>query len=92
MKDLLIIAVTMLISVQLSAKTISGRVLSEKDSTEVTGAVCQILAGERNLAGTTSDAEGRFSITTDFRGKLTLSISMAGFTIGIQVSYKWAIL
>ena len=80
MKDLLIIAVTMLISVQLSAKTISGRVLSEKDSTEVTGAVCQILAGERNLAGTTSDAEGRFSITTDFRGKLTLSISMAGFT------------
>lgn len=80
MKNLLIIAVTMLISVQLSAKNISGRVLSEKDSTEVTGAVCQILAGERNLAGTTSDAEGRFSITTDFRGKLTLSISMAGFT------------
>lgn len=66
-------------SLQLQARTIYGKVLSDKDSTVVTGAVCQILSGDRNLAGTKTDASGKFGINSEFKGKMTLEITMPGF-------------
>lgn len=64
----------------LSARTISGTVLSAIDSTAVAGASCALTAADKLLARPTTASDGSFSITTASRDALTLEVSKAGFS------------
>lgn len=64
---------------QLSAKTISGVVLSDRDSTAVSGAVCRLLNGTQLITGCTADQDGVFSVQTDVKTDFTLEIGFIGF-------------
>lgn len=64
----------------LKARTVTGRVLVDADSTALTGAGCRLLDGEKFLKATTTNTEGIFSLETDVRSSLTLEITMMGFT------------
>lgn len=63
-----------------SARTIQGTVLSSADSTAVAGANCRLMADGKLIEGTTANADGAFSISTDVRTALTLEISMTGYS------------
>lgn len=62
------------------ARTVSGTVVSDRDSTELSGASCRLLADGKQLTSTTTDASGSFSLNTDVRTALVLEVSMTGFT------------
>lgn len=64
----------------LNARTIQGIVLSSNDSTAITGATCRLISDEKLSAGTTTDANGAFSLETEVRQSLNLEISMTGFS------------
>lgn len=76
---LLFITTILLSSVQLSARTISGTVFSDADSTALTGASCRLLAGEKLLAGIMTGEMGAFRLETDEKSSLTLEISLTGY-------------
>ncbi len=63
----------------LSARTISGTVCSDSDSTAIVGASCRLFAGERFLAGTASGDNGVFEVATDDNSGVRLEVSMTGF-------------
>lgn len=65
--------------VQLHGRTISGAVVSDLDSAAVAGATCRLIADDKLLAGTTTDASGNFTLSTDDKTRLSLQISMSGF-------------
>lgn len=62
-----------------SSRTISGTVLSDKDSTAIVGASCRLMADSRFLAGTTTGSSGAFEINTDIRAAIELEIAMMGY-------------
>lgn len=64
---------------QLSARTITGIIASDLDSTAVAGATCRLIAENTLIAGATTDTSGNFSLSTDNKTRLTLEIGMTGF-------------
>lgn len=63
----------------MSARTIQGEVRSDNDSTVVAGATCRLMSGSQFINGVTTDENGTFDISTNFKSKLTLEIAMTGF-------------
>lgn len=66
--------------ISLNARTISGIVLSSKDSTAVTGANCRLLSGSDFITGTAADSTGAFGLETELKTDLNLEITMAGYS------------
>lgn len=64
----------------LNARTIQGTIQSANDSTAVIGASCRLLADGKLITGSTTDADGVFSLETDVKSALNLIISMAGYS------------
>ena len=64
----------------MSARTITGKVLSDSDSTAVVGATCRLMSGNQFVNGMVTDPDGKFEISTDIKSTLTLEISMVGFS------------
>ena len=64
----------------MSARTITGKVLSDSDSTAVVGATCRLMSGNQFVNGMVTDPDGKFEISTDSKSTLTLEISMVGFS------------
>lgn len=62
------------------ARTIQGIVLSSNDSTVISGASCRLLSEGKFLTGTSTVADGTFSLQTDVRSSLDLEVSMIGFS------------
>lgn len=63
----------------LSARTISGVIYSDSDSTSVVGASCRLFSGGNFIGGTATDGRGAFELDTDIKSKLRLEVSMTGF-------------
>lgn len=74
-----IVAVATFSSITLSARTISGVVYSDGDSTSVVGASCRLFSGGNFIGGTATDGRGAFELDTDIKSKLRLEVSMTGF-------------
>lgn len=68
------------LAVTMQARTLTGRVALESDSTAVAGAVCQIMTPSGPGTSTVSDADGRFSLDTDNNAQLSVQISMPGMS------------
>lgn len=76
-----ILSFIILCSIQATfARNITGRILSESDSTAIPGAVCRLFAGQRNIAGTASGTDGSFHIDSKSRERLTMKIEMTGYS------------
>lgn len=58
--------------------TITGTALFENDSTPAIGTACVLFFGENQIAATTADNDGRFSLSTDFSSGLKLTLSLPG--------------
>lgn len=67
-------------SALLNARTISGIVLSSKDSTAVAGANCRLISGSDFITGTAADSTGAFGLETELKTDLNLEITMAGYS------------
>lgn len=63
----------------IQARTITGRVIAENDSTPLPGAVCSLVVNERSVAAVEADAQGKFSLQTPIKSSLNLEVGMAGF-------------
>lgn len=63
----------------LSARTISGVIYSDSDSTSVVGASCRLFSGGNFIGGIATDGRGAFELDTDIKSKLRLEVSMTGF-------------
>lgn len=74
-----IVAVATFSSITLSARTISGVIYSDSDSTSVVGASCRLFSGDNFIGGTATDGRGAFELDTDIKSKLRLEVSMIGF-------------
>lgn len=74
-----IVAVATFSSITLSARTISGVIYSDSDSTFVVGASCRLFSGDNFIGGTATDGRGAFELDTDIKSKLRLEVSMTGF-------------
>lgn len=74
-----IVAVATFSSITLSARTISGVVYSDSDSTSVVGASCRLFSGDNFIGGIATDGRGAFELDTDIKSKLRLEVSMTGF-------------
>ncbi|MBD5370995.1 MAG: hypothetical protein HDR80_07600 [Bacteroides sp.] len=74
---LLLLLTTCIVS---QARVFYGRVLSESDSTSVSGAACVLTAPDRSvLCRDTTRRDGRFAIRTEATGILDLVISSPGY-------------
>lgn len=81
MKCLIFVIYAVIFAVcNVNARTISGTVISEKDSTAVTGAICELKIANSTKASAVCNENGRFAITTDLPDAATLIISMTGYT------------
>lgn len=65
--------------IPVSARTVSGTVRADRDSTIITGATCRLMANDTFITGATSNPQGVFSISTETKSGLVLEISMPGF-------------
>lgn len=74
-----IVAIATFSSITLSARTISGVIYSDSDSTSVVGASCRLFSGDNFIGGTATDGRGAFELDTDIKSKLRLVVSMTGF-------------
>lgn len=74
-----IVAVATFSSITLSARTISGVIYSDSDSTSVVGASCRLFSGGNFIGGIATDGRGAFELDTDIKSKLRLEVSMTGF-------------
>ena len=63
----------------LFARTITGTIVAEKDSTTLSGAVCKLYTDNQLIKSTTSSDNGNFTIQTDRKTALYLEISLVGF-------------
>lgn len=61
------------------ARTISGVVLAESDTTAVVGAVCRLSADGKFLAGAETNSKGQFQVETDSKERLSLEIGFTGY-------------
>ena len=62
------------------ARVIYGRVLSENDSTQLSGAICNLQSENNTLESDTTDVSGIFMFDTPVKTKLTIEISKEGFS------------
>lgn len=74
-----IVAVGAILPFTLSARTVSGIIYSDSDSTLVVGASCRLFSGDSFIAGTATDERGAFELDTDIKSKLRLEVSMTGY-------------
>lgn len=63
-----------------NVRTITGTVLSDNDSTALVGATCKLLSEGRMVGAATANADGHFALGTDLRTRLTVEISMVGYS------------
>lgn len=75
----LLLSAAFLLPLSFEARTISGTVFSDSDSTAIIGASCRLYADTIFLSGTTTAGDGAFSIATEKKSKLRLEVSMTGF-------------
>ena len=68
-----------LAALPLCARTISGTVLSDKDSTAVIGATCRLQTSDKTLLNVMTDEAGRFQLSTEEKTALRLEVSAPGF-------------
>ena len=61
------------------ARTVSGTVLGDNDSTAIAGASCRLAADGKFITGVDTDASGTFAIETDVKSRLLLEIGMTGY-------------
>lgn len=66
-------------TLSLNAKTITGRVLSESDSTAIVGATCRLSESNNPITGTTTGNDGAFSLETGSDSNLSLEITSTGY-------------
>lgn len=66
--------------ISLNARTITGIVLSSKDSTAVAAANCRLLSGSDFITGSAADSTGAFALETELKTALNLEITMAGYS------------
>lgn len=74
-----IIAAVFICTVAAQARSVSGRVLSETDSTAITGASCRLMSGTQFINGSVTDYNGAFSVSSAPSTGITLEISMTGY-------------
>ncbi len=67
------------IHLTLSARSITGLVVAEKDSTALPGAMCRLYSDKQLLESVTTEANGSFRFQTEAKTSLSLEISLAGF-------------
>lgn len=79
MRVIWILAIVASVVSSVQARTISGIVISDKDSTAVAGATCRLMADKQFLLGTTTKQSGEFVMSTDVKVPLTLEIAMPGY-------------
>lgn len=58
---------------------VKGKVLSDKDSTTVAGAICKLFYGDKPILSVQTNAEGIFSISADHAGEPRLCIEAPEF-------------
>lgn len=63
----------------MTARTVSGIVLAESDSSKVIGALCEIKVADKQIASTTTNEEGGFSLDFSNDDAVDLFVSLAGF-------------
>lgn len=61
------------------ARTISGNVRSDQDSTAVEGALCRLYSDGKMIEGVLTNSRGEFEINTAVKTKLRLDVSMTGY-------------
>lgn len=61
-------------------RTITGTVLSDNDSTALVGATCKLLSEGRMVGAAIANADGHFALGTDLKTRLTVEISMVGYS------------
>lgn len=80
MSRIAILVSALILSVtSVSARTISGLVRSDHDSTAVVGATCRLMSGNQFIDGSVTDDKGMFSISTGVKSGIVLEISMTGY-------------
>ncbi len=77
-KYIVVAVIILFAGLTLPARTISGTVLIENDSTAAVGAVCRLMKGTELLATVHADGAGVFSLSTDERSELSMEISLTG--------------
>lgn len=76
----LLVLATLLAAVSpVFGREISGVVLSAADSTAVAGATCSLIANEKSILQSATEANGSFAMHTDVKTALTLKVSGADF-------------
>lgn len=70
---------TVLLGFSAAARTVSGTVLGDNDSTAIAGASCRLAADGKFITGVDTDASGTFAIETDVKSRLLLEIGMTGY-------------
>lgn len=63
----------------LSAKTVSGKIFAEADTIPVSAASCTLVAENLTLSTARSADNGSFTISTDRKGNMTLTVEKEGF-------------
>lgn len=76
----MLIATVMCVAAVTHGRTIRGTITAASDSSAVGGAACRLMAEGKMICGTTSDAEGLFSLSTETKSPLRLEITMTGFS------------
>lgn len=72
-------SVAVLLGFSAAARTVSGTVLGDNDSTAIAGASCRLAADGKFITGVDTDASGTFAIETDVKSRLLLEIGMTGY-------------
>lgn len=63
----------------MSARQISGKILSDTDSTAVAEAICVLKAGDKVITTTASGLDGSFELRTPEKGAMRLEVSKSGY-------------
>ena len=79
MKKIILLFLIAICSQLAFGRNITGKVISEADSTAIVGAVCKLQAGDKVLEAVTSDLNGCFSMSTLDKSAITLEVSMVGY-------------
>ncbi len=63
------------------ARQIGGQVLSDNDSTQVIGALCEVTINGTSVTKTATDADGKFIINLEGKSEATLTLSAPGYGV-----------
>ncbi len=78
-RKLLLAAVALLSINGVFARTITGEVRSDKDSTVVESALCRLYSDGKMIEGVLTNSRGEFEINTPIKSKIRLDVSMTGY-------------